>query len=806
MNAVPFIMAEPREFFTSFCSVPTCGILHSVAEHVLNRAIEQNTLLKAPPSTKLISFKVKDCTREEIENELKHRGILFDSKKRSPNNVIHFPSTPPIILEISIRRKSGGLARITKPSIYDQKIAMGCTHWLFLDITTSSSYLMEMDPSAPSPLTAEDCENMLIDKKTLLSGPGTPSSMIKNKSTKVKSKPSIHMSQSHVMFPLINRPSHQPSQNPSLPRVYPPDFDLEMLSGLPTISSELLKSFSDSSSLSMPGSPILLVSDLERPLKEDFSNDEDTTTPIFPAEEHPELTYLLRYFSIVEVAPMPITNSIPITKLKRQYNLFSVLDEWIEQLLESVKNGDDSMGLTFWDGCEKRNREETEYNNGMSCDFWTGNITNVEKDNMENALGFNYSNQLEAASALSRLAEVLMERFPLLARQDGYPCISPNLVPKSLANPQSQNPSFIPVEDYLLIKDDVLKVCPPVQTDYATSRKGCSDYNNTPNRYLKPWIVSVCDAMEHLFGCPTEKYDPKISQCNDAWPIHHVLRVLTEIHKQLKPVDTVTKTKIFKSMLSSWKYVLPTAGTSFNKYQKQAIDVMVKNGVPDIERYAMIQRLRTEGIILLDLGKMRASAIDYLVATDSIRLLSENVHGTTQLSHEQEAEKILKVSSKDIFWSAKTFFYISFIASAMKAMLSIGIDGNGRRAREPRNGTEYDIILDGIAMGHAVKFLASLGTKSGVTYLPTNLIFALLAMGTKEVTSRIDGTIVDGPPMWAITNAIVFGDQTGMKENLDTWHQTLRRTDSSDDTSLMHGIISNINGIRDNPWKFFKNR
>ena len=115
MNAVPFIMAEPRDFFTSPCSVPTCGILHSVAEHVLNRAIEQNTLPKPPHYAKVTSFKVKDCTREEIENELKHRGILFDFKKRSSNIVIHFPSTPPIILELSIRRELGGLANITQP-------------------------------------------------------------------------------------------------------------------------------------------------------------------------------------------------------------------------------------------------------------------------------------------------------------------------------------------------------------------------------------------------------------------------------------------------------------------------------------------------------------------------------------------------------------------------------------------------------------------------------------------------------------------------------------------------------------------
>lgn len=782
-------MAEPRNFFTSPCTDPKCVTPHSVAEHALDCASMRNTTYD---------------TEKEIVNELNRRIIPHNwprpsgmPKSQSIDNVIHFPRTPPIHLEISIRKKTNGMEHVTKPISYTEKMARGCTHWLFLDTTTSSSYLMKMDPSVPSPSTSASCENMLIDKNNLTSGQGTLPSLIKNKSRKVKSKHSAHKSQSHVMFPLINRPSRQPSPKPSLPLVYPPDFEQQMLSDLPTISNKLLKLFSNSSGISMPGSPILLVSDLERPLKEGFSNDEDTTTPVFPAEEHPELTYLLRYFSIVEGAPIPITNFISNNNesLHRRNDLFAVLNLWIELLQKSVKSGDDSMGLGFFSA------RENEYYNGMRCDFWTGG------SGMGNALGIlNSSNQPEAPSTLSRLAEVLMERFPLLARQDGYPCISPTLLPKSLANPQSHHGVCIPVADYLSIKGSVLKVCPPVQTNYATSRKPCSDYDNTPNQYLMPWIVSVSDAMEHLFGRPTEKYDPIISLCNDAWAIRHVLGVLTDLQEQLKPVDAETKTLIFKSMLSSWKYVLPTAGASFNKYQQQAIDAMVKNGVPEIERYAMIQRLRIEGIILLDFGKMQKSAINYLVATASISRLYQIASGITPLSHDHEAENILKLNNKDIFSFAKAFLYISFFASAMKSMLSIGIDGNGRRAREPSSGTEFDIILDGIAMGHAVKFLALLGTKSGMTHLLPDRIFAILAAGTKEVTSTIDGTIVDGSPLWAITEAIVFGDRTGVKENLDTWHQTLRRTDSSDDASLMRGIINNINGIRKNPWKFFKHR
>lgn len=142
----------------------------------------------------------------------------------------------------------------------------------------------------------------------------------------------------------------------------------------------------------------------------------------------------------------------------------------------------------------------------------------------------------------------------------------------------------------------------------------------------------------------------------------------------------------------------------------------------------------------------------------------------------------------------------------MKAMLATGIDAHGRRAREPRNGTEFDTILDGLAMGHAVNLLGRLATSVGATHLPPGRILAVLATGTKEVASTMDGVVTNGPPMWAIMQVIAASDSTGVKENLACWHQALRRTESSDDTWLLAGIINDINGMRENPWRFFMNR
>ena len=105
-------------------------------------------------------------------------------------------------------------------------------------------------------------------------------------------------------------------------------------------------------------------------------------------------------------------------------------------------------------------------------------------------------------------------------------------------------------------------------------------------------------------------------------------------------------------------------------------------------------------------------------------------------------------------------------------------------------------------MGHAVNLLAALGIPGGVGH-----ILNVLNTGTKELwwdTKKAEA--VNSPPTWAIMQAIVTSNSTGVKENLDCWHQALRRTESSDDTSLMAGIINDINGMRESPWKFFKNR
>ena len=807
-GVVATIMAEPRDFFTSLCSDSKCGILHSVAEHALDCASKQYTPTGAARAN----------TEKEIVNELNRRSIPYNwprppgaSKMHCPDIVIHFSSTLPITLEISIRRSPGGLPYITQPSKYDQKIAMGCTHWLFLDITTSSSYLMEMVPSAPSPSTAAACENMLIDKKNLLSGPGTPSSATKKPKsrsrvgTRAKSKPPTHMSQSHVMFPLINRPPLRPIPNPSQPLVDPPDFERRMLDHLPTLRDELLKSLTDPSGVSMPGPPILLVSDLKRPLKEEFSNDEDTSTPNFPAAEHPELTYLLRYFSIVECVPSPFTKT-GCALWGRGNDLFQSLSKWIKDLEESVANGDALMAITGGHDLYR-----SEHWTGMGTDFWgEPNPLNPEEEykhdeSMALALGFKESDHPDVTPTLTTLAKELMARFPLLARKDGYTGLfPPHVLPASLTTTGISE--IVPISDLLSIKNPLLRASPAVQGNYATSRKPCSDYNGPPRNQPNPWAVSLSDALVHLFGLPTEMYDTTRSLCADAWPINHVLKVLKTLQAQLTPNDATTKTRVFQSMLSTWRYIPPTAGNSFDKALRIANQAMVDEGVPELEHIAMTQRLRTEGIILLDLGKMRASAIDYLAARYCLRRFIAHITGDDSPLVEDEIERDLKYRGQDIVNHALEFLGISFFSSAMKAMLATGIDAHGRRAREPRNGAEFDTILDGLAMGHAVNLLTRMATSVGATHLSPGRILAVLANGTKEVTCTINGEVINGPPMWAIMQAIAASDPTGVKENLARWHQALRRTESSDDTWLLAGIINDINGMRENPWMFFKNR
>ena len=785
-------MVEPWDFFKSSCSDPSCVMTHSVAEHLLDAANKGKD-----------GNESSDFVESSISAQLNHNSISFIWNPSPPGTVdfqINFSSgLPPVLLFVSIQRKVRGLGHVTKQTRYDKRISDGCTHWLFLDTTTSSSYLMEFDPLV-SP-------KMLTDKNNLVSGLGIPSPAAKKTKPKSRRAVTAMTSPTHVMFPLINQPPPRPSHDPSLPRVDPPDFERRMLDHLPTLRGALLKSLTDHSGVSMPGSPILLVSDLERPLKEEFSNDEDTSTPIFPAAKHPELTYLLRYFSIVECIPSPLTqNGCEIWGWGR--DLFAVLSQWIDELQKSALNGDKSMAIHS--GCKLgHDVGHSEHWTGMGTDFWgepnplDPKSYNHDKS-MALALGFKESDHPDVTPTLTTLAEVLMARFPLLAREDGYTGLSPpNVLTASLTTTGIRE--IVPISDLLSIKNPLLRASPAVQGNYATSRKPCSDYDGPPRNQPKPWAVSLSDALVHLFGPPTEMYDTG-ALCDDAWPIDHVLEVLKTLQAQLTPVDAATKTRIFQSMLSTWRYIPPTAGHSFDKALRRANQAMVDEGVPKLERIAMTQRLRTEGIILLDLGKMRASAIDYLAAGYFLRRFFAHITGAVSPPVEDEIERDLKYNGQDIVNHALAFLGISFFSSAMKAMLATGIDAHGRRAREPRNGTEFDTILDGLAMGHAVNLLTRLATSVGATHLPPGRILAVLATGTKEVASTMDGVVTNGPPMWAIMQVIAASDPTGVKENLARWHQALRRTESSDDAWLLAGIINDINGMREKPWRFFMNR
>ena len=78
----------------------------------------------------------------------------------------------------------------------------------------------------------------------------------------------------------------------------------------------------------------------------------------------------------------------------------------------------------------------------------------------------------------------------------------------------------------------------------------------------------------------------------------------------------------------------------------------------------------------------------------------------------------------------------------------------------------------------------------------------MLAKGTKEVVTTSDGIVPNAPPTWRIIDAI-SKDWTGdIFDNLESWHKTLRRTDSSDDSALLKAVMTRAK-IRVKPHEFF---
>jgi hypothetical protein len=77
----------------------------------------------------------------------------------------------------------------------------------------------------------------------------------------------------------------------------------------------------------------------------------------------------------------------------------------------------------------------------------------------------------------------------------------------------------------------------------------------------------------------------------------------------------------------------------------------------------------------------------------------------------------------------------------------------------------------------------------------------LLAKGTKEEVTTSSGFVPNAPPTWNIIEAI-SRDWTGnVFDNLESWHNTFRRTDSLDDTAQFKAVMTRTK-IRVKPHEF----
>jgi len=696
---------------------------------------------------------------------------------------IQFPNGQQSNLELSIRREKNGIHRVFDANGFQKKVNDGCTDWLYIDAFTKSAYLLEN-------LNA-GMQNQMADLRSLMTQPQNQiCGQIPTKTKVTVSKPNKTV---HQLYPFLNDPPKKTSHNTSMPNLDPTDFNEKMIEKGSEFRNHLVDLYLKNSEISLVGSPIMFESGISRPLKSEFVND-DAVTELFPASENPELTYLLRYFSIVEGGPYPVDN-LHNQNLKFNNklggNLFELLYDWIEHLESQISNGATLIGINDW--------LETEYETGMSgCNFWKGKQSKDHKTTMAFAIGIEDENDPNIAEHLENVATKLMQRFPFFVRENIVK--NTNFLPTVPLNLSSgSNYKYVPIEDILSHKKQAYHSCPDPQSDYSTKREPCKDYEH----HKECVYFSVCDAMLSLFGPPTDKIDKINSPCLDSWEIGHILNVLTEIAEQIKPLKADVKKQIFHDMLSMWKYIPPTSGPQFNHALDNAKKSMKSANVMNDDIESFCERMRNEGIILLDMEKMYDSAKRYLVHRHAPRSLWHSLHGQ-KYDLDGAIEKDLSSMNVTIVNYALFYMAIALVSATLKCKLSIGIDRRGRRARTPKIGSEYDVTLDGIVMGHALNIFNELATNTniGIKHHNAKRTFRWLAKGTKEVVTTSGGFVPNAPPTWRILEAI-SKDWTGdIFDNLESWHKTLRRTDSSDDAALLKAVMTRAK-IRVKPHEFF---
>lgn len=626
-------------------------------------------------------------------------------------------------------------------------------------------------------------------------------------------------------FPEINEPlmSFDSSKSSAYPLLYPNDFVTFMKAYLPGMIQEFVNQIESDNRLSLSSAPIMYVDDILRDFNEELVNEQEKAD-VFPAVQYPELTYLLRYLTIVEGEPSIFcdgnqnfnTSSLRYSSEK----LFEALEMWIENLEKSKSEGAGKMAIRL-----DSTTFQSEHHLSNIDDFWK----KKNKNSMANAIG--YVNDTEAEPILEQLGIVLSERFPFLARTDGWvnennsafvgQWDSPYNPP--LPNPPRAHPDpILSIEALLGVMDSAKNLCPPQQKDYSTSRGKCSDFDGRSNNDngVHGSLFSLCDALQHILGPPTDRFSSS-SNCFDAWKIDDVLEKLKTIQNQITPISASARKRVFLSVTESWKYLAPNHQPELSKRIEQAESELKLQGASDAEISTLKSLIRNNGLILLNIKKAHESAIHRLGAFHTFRRMFEQ-YGE-MLSHqlgeavfperyvgkknpgvqniapiEQDIENWLQNRGETITGYAANFALFSLFSGLTKSELCMGTNNAGKTNRLVQTHSTGNVVLDGISMGIALRIMDEMNVPSHVDSL-----LEFLAIGNKNIIATLSGKVTNGPAVWRLME-LFSSSSIEPIELLLRWHTVFRAIDADDDGYLMNSIINRTkNNLIDEPWNFF---
>ena len=631
-------------------------------------------------------------------------------------------------------------------------------------------------------------------------------------------------------FPEINEPliGFDSSNSSAYPLLYPNDFVTFMKAYLPAMIQEFVNQIESDNRLSLSGAPIMYVDDILRDFNEEFVNEQEKAD-VFPAVQYPELTYLLRYLTIVEDEPSIFCdgnqsfNSSPLRYSSKK--LFNALEMWIEDLEKSKSEGAGKMAIRL-----DSTTFQSEHHLSNRDDFWK----KKRKHSMANAIG--YVNDTEAEPMLEQLGIVLSERFPFLARTDGWVNVNNSSFVgqwDSPYNPPLPNPPISPPDKILSVEaligqmDSAKNLCPPQQKDYSTSRGKCSDFDGRSNNDngVHGSLFSLCDALQHILGPPTDSFSSS-SNCFDAWKIDDVLEKLKTIQNQITPISASSKKRAFSSVTESWKYLAPNHQPELSKRIEQAESELKLQGASDTEISTLKSLIKNNGLILLDIENAHESAIHRLGAIHSFRRMFDEFGAMLSYelgealfpkrnvgkknpgvqnipSIEQDIENWLQNRGETITNYAANFALFSLFSGLTKSELCMGTNNAGKTNRLVQPHSTGNVLLDGISMGLALRMLDEM--KSRVKGMPSHVdsLLQLLALGNKNIISTISGEVINGPAVWGLMESFSSSSIDPI-ELLLRWHTVFRAIDADDDGYLLSCIINRTkNNLIDEPWNFF---